>query len=649
MPDKSLGNGADSSPSLTKSLELTHWRERLRVWCWLAIGYVAIAGLALLPILALLGLALYVFPWLQGAAMALLILVVIFYGIAFFRALQRPAEYGLEEALALRKQDAPGLYALIDSVRDCIGGPKLSRVILSKRLNASISQRASFPWLGKTQQTMEIGLPLLCLLPVGQVGAIIAHEFGHLMGKHGLLNKRIQDLRQLLIRLEENLAEFGESSSLYWRWFHRVSCSCLHLFLRWYVPRLDARSFAVQRAGEYVADQVATRWRGGRIIIQALYSLELAGCYLHQEFWPRLWAEARYSSMPCGAPFSQLTSGKGIGDLGPEQATEWIYHALRAPTGEEDTHPSLHDRVSRLGANTRTLRGCSLIGGVPHQLFSEPFLQDAAAKMDAQWLKNAEPDWAHHHQDWKETVAAYESLRLRATTQRLSARDWLAMSDKSRRLGAHSWVEELQQAHALAPDNPDVLYAIGLARQEQGRLEVAAEYLQQAIELDPMETLRCSRALTRLSLARGDMLTAARHRLRADAAARLQKDIDTEFGTVYEGDDLALHGLPLYRIRQVERDLRAISHYAEQIWLVKKQSRIDGGFSRYVLVVVTGVRGGRYVLDRLLMRGGRRQEICQRMAANLSPNLPTVPLWHFCTAETPLAQRLAKSEMLPLK
>lgn len=649
MPDKSPLNGTDSSTSLIKSLELTHWQERLRIWHWLAIGYVAIAGLVLLPILALLGLAVYVFPGLQGAAMALLVLVVIFYGIAFFRALQRPAEYGLEEALVLREKDAPGLYALINSVRDCLGGPELRRVVLSKRLNASISQRASFPWLGKTQQTMEIGLPLLCLLPAGQVGAIIAHEFGHLRGQHGLLNKRIQDLRQLVIRLEENLAEFDEFSLHHWRWFHRFSCSGLHLFLRWYVPRLDARSFAVQRAGEYVADQVAARWSGRRTIIQALYSLELAGCYLHQEFWPRLWAEARYSSMPCGAPFSQLSSGKCMDDLAPEQATEWVYHALRTPTSEEDTHPSLHDRVSRLGANTRTLRVCSLLGGVPHQLFSEPFLQDAVAKMDAQWLKNAEPDWAHHHQDWKETVAAYESLRLRATIQRWSARDWLAMSDKSKRLGESSWEEELQHAYALAPDNPDVLYAIGLARQQQGKLEVAAECLQQVIKLDPMEALRCSRALTRLSLARGDMLTAARHRLRADAEARLHKDIDTEFGTVYESDDLVPHGLPLYRIRQIQRELRAISHYAEHIWLVKKQSRIDGGFSRYAFVVVTGTRGWRYALDRLLMRGGRRQDICRRLAANLRPDLPAMPLWHFCTVGTPLAQWLAKSEMLPLK
>ncbi len=626
-----------------KSVDSAHWRERLRISIWLIIGYAVIAALVLLPILALLWLAVYSFPLLEGAPAALLALFAVFYGVDVIRALHPPpAESGCEDALVLRESDAPGLYALIDSVRICVGGPALHTVVLSNRLNASISQRAPLLWLGKTRHTMEIGLPLLCLLPAGQIGAIIAHEFGHLMGQHGLLGRRIHVLRRCLIGLQENLSESGAATSQYWRWFHRISCSGLLLFLRWYVPRLDARSFAVRCAGEYVADRAAARWDGAQTFVQALYSLEVAECYLHFEFWPRLWDEARHSSTPCGDPFSQLLSGKTMDSLALDQATEWIYHALRATTGNEDTHPSLHDRVIQLGADTRTATVASPIGGVAHLLLSDSFLHDAAAKMDAQWAKAVEPDWKHYRQGWQETVAAHEALRLRATTQRLRAWDWLDMSDKSRRLSDPSWEEELRHAHTLAPDNPDVLYALGVAHQKQGRLEEAAGCLARAIELDKMETLRCSRALTRLSLVRGDLPAAAQHRLRADEAVRHQRAIDAELCAVHEDDELAPHGLPLHRIRQVEQDIQPIAHYAERIWLVKKVSRIDSGFSRYVFVVAAGTQGWRYALDRLLMRGGSRQEICRRLADNLRLDLPTIPLWHFCTPEGVFARRLVQ-------
>lgn len=642
MSELRADEGKSHPMPFTGSVDLTHWRERMRIDLWLAMGYVAVGGLVLLPVLGMLWLAVRAFPLLEGVPSALLVLLATFYGVDVVRALRRPVDRACDDGVLPRKQDAPGLYALIDSVRARVAGPDLHRVVLSNRLNASVSQRARFPWLGTTRHTMEIGLPLLSLLPARQAGAIIAHEFGHLMGRHGLLGRRIEDLRQCLIRLQESLSKPGASAAYHWRWPHRISRSGLRAFLQWYVPRLDARSLAVRRAGEYVADQAAARWEGPQAIIQALYSLEVAECYLRHEFWPGVWNQARHLPAPGGSPFSQLLMGKAMEGLAPDQAMEWAYHALRTPTREEDTHPSLHDRVTRLGAETGAVALPIPSGGDIQLLLSESFLRDAAAKMDAQWSKDAEPAWQRHHQDWQGTVAAHEALRLRATTQRLSVWDWLAMSEKSRCLEDPAWEEELRRAYALAPDNPEVLHAMGVAHHHSGRLEEAAQCLERAMELDRMETLRCSRVLTRLSLLRGDLRAAAQHRSRADEAARYQGNIDAEFGSVNADDELAPHGLSLRDLRQIEQDLRPMSHYAERIWIVKKTSRIDSGFSRHVFVVVAGRRGLRHALDRLLMRGSPQQEVCRRMAENLGVNLPALPLWYFCTSEDPLARRLTR-------
>lgn len=640
-------DGAAGKPiPFTLAESSAHGRERLRIGLWLIIGYVALVGLVLVPVLILLWLAVRAFPLLEGVPSCLLTLLAVFYGADVVRALHRSAESNIDQALLLREQDAPGLYTLIDSVRVCVGGPGLHEVVLSNRLNASASQRTPFLWLGKTRHTVEIGLPLLCLLPADQVGAIIAHEFGHLMGRHGLLGRRIENLRQCLIRLQESLSKPDASSAYHWRWPHRISRSVLRAFLQWYVPRLDAESFAARRAGEYAADQVAARWDGAQTIIQALYSLEVAELFLHYEFWPALWSQARHSPIPSGAPFSQLLIGDFQGGLAADQAMEWIFHALRAPTCDRDSHPSLHDRVTRLGSDTQNETISPVLGGVPRLLMSESFLRDAAVKMDADWLKDAESTWKQHHQDWRKTVAAHDALRLRATTQRLSEWDWLAMSERSRRLADPSWEDEMRQAYALAPDNPDVLHAMGVMHQQFGQLEEATRCLESAIELDRMETLRCSRLLTRLSLARGDAPAAARHRRLADEAARQQRNINAEFSSVNEDDVLLPHGMSLHRLREIEQDLRPISQYADRIWIVKKTSRIDSGLNRYVIIVVAGTGGWRHTWERLMMRGGRRQDICRGLAEHLNLNLPATPLWYFCTPADPLVRRLSK-EALP--
>jgi Zn-dependent protease with chaperone function len=624
-------------------------RERSRMGRWVAMGYASIAALVLVPVLTLLGVAACVYPLLGGVPSALLVLLAAFYGVDTVKALRGPADSDDKEALTLREQDAPALFALMDSVRARVGGPVVSKVVLSNRLNASVSQRTSFPWIGRTRHTMDIGLPLLCLLPAEQIGAIIAHEFGHLKGQHGLLSRRVYGLRQCLIRLQEAPPEAKPSPLRYANQLRRVSCAGLRLFLRWYVPLLDAKTFAVRRAGEYVADQVSTRWDGPQTAIDALYSLELAERYMALELWPGVWRQARHSPTPAGDPFAQLAFGTPMQDLDAARATEWVYHALRARTGDDDTHPSLRDRVTQMGADTQTITLSMPDAAAHRRILSEPFLREAVAALDRQWLSAAESDWHCHHQRWQDTVAAHEALRLRSTTQRLSGWDWLAMSARSRSLQLPTWEDELERAHALEPDDPDMLYAMGIAHQERGELASAVDFLTRAMELDRREVMRCSRELTCLSLTQGDAQATAKHRQRADEMFAFQALVDEELSRIQSDDELAVHDLSLHRFRQVQKDLRPMLHHAQQIWLVKKISRTDGEFSRYGLVVMAGTTGWRYAVNRLLLRGGRQREICRRIAANLHLDLPSTPLWYFCKPNDPLAWRLSSDEMPALK
>ncbi|WP_445658288.1 M48 family metalloprotease [Achromobacter sp. NCFB-sbj8-Ac1-l] len=622
-------------------------QERLRIWLWLALGYAGIASLVLGPAVILLWLAIKIFPVLEGVPSAISVLAAAFHVIGTLRALRRSfAPPTVHEGQQLRPKDAPALFHLIDAVRLRVSGPALSSVVLSNRLNASISQHARIPLAGKTSHTMEIGLPLLCFLPPEQIGAVIAHEFGHLVGRHGLLTRRIHALRHCLTNLQHELSITSLSSFSLSRWTHLISCFGLHRFLCWYVPRLDARTFAVRRAGEYVADGISARWDGPQTAIQALYSLAIADAYLAAEFWPRVWRQARHSLTPIGDPFTQLalfTNPKGIA---PAVATEWLYHALRPLSIDDDTHPALADRAKHLGADLNAATACQAHASALHLVLPAGLIHQATEKMDAQWLNAIESDWGDHHRHWQETLTQREVLHLRHATQRFSAHDWLALAENSRLLLEPSRQEELQHALELAPDDPNVLYAVGCAQRDQGQYEDAARSLERAMELNRHEELRCSRALTLLSLARGDAPATARHRYRADEAFKRRTLVAQELHAIHPDDTLEPHGLPLRQCRQLLEDIKPIRRFSLRVWLVRKISRSDNDLSRYAFVVVLRSGGWRRQVSRLTTGNGDLQrESYERLAQSLSVDLPTAPLWHFCYPDDLLPRRLSRDGM----
>jgi Zn-dependent protease with chaperone function len=83
----------------------------------------------------------------------------------------------------LTKERAPELFAMLGEVARVTRQPMPRRVYLFDEVNAFVADRGMF--MGRA---MGLGLPLFDMLTVGELRAVVAHEFGHLASRAGGLS-----------------------------------------------------------------------------------------------------------------------------------------------------------------------------------------------------------------------------------------------------------------------------------------------------------------------------------------------------------------------------------------------------------------------------------------------------------------------------
>ena len=77
-------------------------------------------------------------------------------------------------------QDQPRLFAFINRLADEAGAPRAHRVFLSPRVNAAVFYDLSvLNLLFPSRKNLEIGLGLVNAVSLGELKAVLAHEFGH--------------------------------------------------------------------------------------------------------------------------------------------------------------------------------------------------------------------------------------------------------------------------------------------------------------------------------------------------------------------------------------------------------------------------------------------------------------------------------------
>jgi Zn-dependent protease with chaperone function len=193
--------------------------------------------------------------------------------------------------------EQPRLFAFINRLADEAGAPRAHRVFLSPRVNAAVFYDLSvLNLLFPSRKNLEIGLGLVNAVSLGELKAVLAHEFGHFgqrsmaVGRwvyvaqqiaHHIVTKRdaLDSLLRTLSRVDLRIAWVGWLLSLV-VWSIR---SLMETMFRLVV--LAQR--ALSREMELQADLVAVSLTGSDALIHALHKLHVA-----DEAWERALAFA---------------------------------------------------------------------------------------------------------------------------------------------------------------------------------------------------------------------------------------------------------------------------------------------------------------------------------------------------------------------
>ena len=466
--------------------------------------------------------------------------------------------------------EAPALFEALERIRRKIKGPHIHHVYLNDEFNACIRQQPRYGLLGGAVNHLTIGLPLLMALDRQRFLAVLGHEYGHLRGDHGRFAAWIYRTRMAWMRMHQGLGDDGN-----------VVAAASNAFMRWYLPRFAARSFALARQDEYEADRIAGRLVGREVAAAALIEIEVRGTWMERHFWERHWSKAADHPVPVG-PYRSLRKRLALMPE-PAFANDALRQALKRLSNVDDTHPGLRDRLESLEAPP-ILPEWS--GGSAMELLGDD-AKRWIAHFDKQWCRDHATEWKQHHA-WLAQV--------RERVQKLTAQQAQSNADEM--------VELARLSRHLDPRAPvQPLYALALQR-SPGHAGALRGLVQSLPDEDRQGKLQCLEQLwdgdgdsrwwaARTALAE---LETSRPGMEHDAAA--YKQWRKRLERAQEAEDRAweeLSGASLFA-RAVRHDLSPfeqtelttqLARYRNvaRAWLVRKQLREFPRRRAYLLFV----------------------------------------------------------------
>ena len=466
------------------------YKARLAGLALLGYGYV-LAALVTLTTLLVLNARLVVLQ----IVIPLLIVIV-----AMLRALWVRTQ--APQGIALSEADVPSLFELVRRIGRRLESPRVHVVLAVPEVNAGVVQQPRLGVFGWYRNYLLVGLPLMQAVSPEEWQAVIAHELGHLSGRHGWFGAWIYRVRATWGRL---LAALEKSRSALGRFLFGG-------FIKWYAPYFNAYSFVLARAHEYEADRAAADLVGEETARRTLLRIEIAS-RLATRFWAGVHPAALKTAEPPQDPHRRLRMALGAGGAEPELTT-WVSEACTRPTSNGDSHPALAARLQALG--WRAADGAS---PAPPEPLREPTaagvylgaLEDRVEReLDQSWVRRSADRWRERH---AQIVAARQRLA------ELDARPAgsLSAEEEMDRISACGTVGEFERLAALAeallarlPEHPGAHFQLGQSLVRRGDAR-GVEHIEQAMRRDPEAILPGCSILFDFYRSRGDVERARRY------------------------------------------------------------------------------------------------------------------------------------------
>lgn len=371
----------------------------VKVGALAALGYASIFVLVVIILVT----CWYTFsPLLSGERFRAPLVVACAVGLVTLVGLVRALWVRIAEPSGLRvsPEETPRLYAAIDEVASKMGGVQVHSVSVSSEFNACIVQTPRWGIFGNYRNHLEIGLPLAMALSVNELKAVIAHEMGHLSQAHGKFGAWIYRQRVTWHALE---SKFSNPVGI----FDQI----LGAFYGWYAPYFYAYSFVLARNHEYVADRAAANATSAAAIGAALTKLELAGRFLSEVFWQRLYDQVEKQPDPPYMPHAVMPRAFKAAES-QWARPDWLQQSLKRYAADDDTHPSLAERLAALN-----LEPAMPAHDPDHTALSlfHPATPSLVKFFDDEWQQDTAPKWRKRYTEITEAKAKLTLLQDAAT------------------------------------------------------------------------------------------------------------------------------------------------------------------------------------------------------------------------------------------
>ncbi len=479
--------------------------------------------------------------------------------------------------IPLRTEDAPELFRVIGEVDQRIRGPRVHHILVNGDFNAFVAQVPRYLGIFASTNYLVLGLPYMQALGPNEFRSVIAHELGHLSRKHGRFGTwlyRVNAMWTQLLRALERAESWATVP------FQR--------FFEWYAPYFAAYSFPLRRRHEYEADAAAADVAGAEAAANALALAAVGGTYLEREYWPRVYALAEREAEPPPAAFAGL--GAAVATARRHgRARDWLRAELNRPAAPHDTHPTLAQRIQRLGLRgedlvaTATADGSSATRETAAQAFLGATENKLAARLDADWHEAIASSWRDRHEEVNKLRVKLDELEKRAETGSLSP------EEAAERAYLTAWFQP-EQSEALlrellegSPDNAAAHFKLGEVLLAQGD-ESGLDSLERAMELDTDATLSASELAFNF-LADKDALRAEEYRGKANEHAGVLQAAQAERRAITTDGPFDPYTLDEKTVDALRTRLAGVGKLRRAYLVRKPMQHLDDEFPLHVLVL----------------------------------------------------------------
>ncbi len=485
----------------------------------------------------------------------------------------------------ITSSEAPVLFDLLNEVRQKTRGPKVHAVYITEDFNASIVQTARFgPFAGHLNR-LSLGLPLLSALPIDEVKAVIAHEYGHLAGSHGKISAWIYRVRMTWLNLSN---VFGQG----------FFASLFRGFFNWYGPWFSAYSFVMARGDEYEADAMSARVAGPAVAARALTRVAIESERFNR-FWAGLFNTAHDQDQVF--PYATMTQ-HFVQPMPASELAGAVRMAMKETTDIHDTHPALNDRLGALKEALPDFEPVAETGA--DVLLGDGLTARLAGRFDEDWWHKASEYWTERQQAVRSQHEQLAELDAKAQAGSLDdEEDWTYRELLEGAGRTHQALEVASRRFAAKPEDAPSRLVYGrllLENDDTSGLEILAPLLAEKPQ-SHVRLFALDHGLSYLRRTSPDDGRIADWQTQLDTGIALRRRIDEELNCIDEASVFEPAALGEEAISAL-RNRAAHDTSLHRMWLAKRRLHADPDEQQYILLIVgaysTGVGHG--IIDDIL-------------------------------------------------